>query len=175
MFFDIHTLERKQIRFDEVFHPGSIDFLDESLKQASDLHAAGVAELVDPFGAREIRVHGSIEGELEVLCARCLEPVRLHLAQALDLFYRPMGQIARDEEIEISQAELEVGFYQGSGIELADVVREQVTIELPIRSVCREECRGICPICGKNRNIEACTCREEFHDPRWESLVKWKN
>lgn len=175
MFFDIQTLEKQKIRFDQVFAPGSIDFLDADLRQAGDLRASGVAELVDPFGAREIRVRGDLRGAMEVVCARCLEPIRVPVVCSIDLFYRPMARIAREEEVALDEAECEVGFYQGGGVELADVVREQVTIELPMRSLCREDCRGICPACGKNRNREACDCRESFPDPRWEALRDWKN
>lgn len=175
MFFDIPTLERRKIPFDQVFEPGSIDFLDENLTQAGDLEATGVAELVDPFGAREIRVHGNLSGDMQVACARCLEPIRLSVSGPVDLFYRPMAQIAREEEVAITEAEAEMGFYEGGGIELADVIREQVTMVLPMRSICREDCRGICPICGKNRNREMCGCAESFSDPRWEALRGWKN
>jgi len=175
MFFDIQTLEKHKIRFDQVFAPGSVDFPGEDLKQSGDLRASGVAELVDPFGVREIRVRGDLQGEMEVLCARCLEPIQVPLSCSIDLFYRPMAQIAREEEVALHEAECEVGFYEGGGVELADVVREQVVIELPMRSLCREDCQGICQACGKNRNREACNCRESFSDPRWEALRDWKN
>lgn len=175
MFFDIPTLERRKIAFDQIFAPGGLDFLDENLTQAGDLRAVGVAELVDPFGAREIRVRGSLRGEMELACARCLEPVRLSVSGPMDLFYCPMAEIAREEEVAISEAEAEIGFYEGGGIELAEIVREQVTMMLPMRGVCREDCRGICPICGKNRNREACGCKEQFADPRWEALRSWKD
>ena len=173
MFLDILTLERQKIRFDQVFPPESIDFPDEGLRQVGSLRATGVAELVDPFGVREVHVLGDVTGEVEAVCARCLDPIRLPVSCALDLFYRPMSQIAREEDVAINEAEAEVGFYEG-GVELADVVREQVTIELPMRSLCREDCRGICPTCGKNRNLEECICSEGFADPRWEALRTWK-
>lgn len=174
MFFDIQTLEKRKIPFDQTFTPGAIDLPDESTRQTSDLRATGVAELIDPFGAREIRVRGEIWGEVEMLCARCLAPTRVPISCSMDLFYRPMTAIARDEEVAIGQAETEIGFYEGGGLELADVVQEQIAIELPMRSLCREDCRGICPLCGKNRNGEACACHESFADPRWEALRNWK-
>lgn len=174
MFFDIQVLEKRKIRFDHTFGPGTIQLPEEGLTQVGDLRATGVAELVDPRGAREIRVRGSLQGEIEALCARCLEPIRLVVSGPLDLFYRPMAEIARDEEVAISEAETEVGFYEGSGLELADLVREQVIIQLPMRSLCREDCRGICPTCGANRNREVCACRESFPDSRWEALRNWK-
>jgi uncharacterized protein len=175
MFFDIQTLQRHKIRFDQVFAPGQIDFLDENLRQDGDLLVQGVAELVDPFGAREIRVRGDVKGGMEVFCARCLEPIRLPVSCQMDLFYCPMARIAREEEVAIDDAETEVGFYEAPGLDLADVVREQVMILLPMRSICREDCGGICPTCGKNRNREACCCQEHFPDARWEALRDWKN
>jgi uncharacterized protein len=174
MFFDIQVLEKRKIRFDHAFAPGSINFLDEALKQIGGLRASGTAELVDPFGVREIHIRGSLQGEVEVLCARCLEPVRIPVGGPLHLYYRPMSQIAREEEVAISEAETEMGFYEGGGLELADVVREQVLMGLPMRSMCREDCRGICPVCGANRNGNPCACHEEFSDPRWDALKNWK-
>ncbi len=175
MYFDVHVLEKRKIRFDQAFAPGTIDLLDLAIHQIGDLHVAGVAELIDPTGVREIRVQGRLEGEVEVNCARCLQPMRVLISGPVDLFYRPMAQIAREEEVSITEAETEVGFYVGGGVELADVIREQVLTQLPMRSICREDCQGICPICGRNRNVEPCACREEFVDPRWDALRHWRN
>lgn len=170
MFFDIQVLEKRKIRFDHAFAPGAIGLLDEGWQQIGDLRSSGEAELVDPFGVREIHIRGAIHGELEVPCARCLEPTRVPLTVPIDLYYRPMSQIAREEEVAISEAEAEIGFYEGGGLELADVVREQVLVALPMRSICREDCRGLCPVCGANRNGNPCSCRESFTDPRWDAL-----
>src|SRR5690348_1594463 len=112
MFFDIQTLEKRKIPFEEAFSPGTLDLPDESVRQVGDLRASGVAELIDPFGVREIRVRGDIRGEVEALCARCLTPVRAPISYHMDLFYRPMREIARDEEAAITQDETEVGFYE---------------------------------------------------------------
>jgi uncharacterized protein len=174
MFFDIEVLERRKIPFDHAFEPGSISFLDEGLRQVGELRAAGVAELVDPFGAREIHIRGALQGEMEVPCARCLEPIRVSVSAPVDLYYRPMSDIARDEEVAISEAETEVGFYESPGLDLADLVREQVLVSLPMRSICREDCRGLCPVCGANRNSESCGCQENFVDPRWDALRSWR-
>ena len=174
MFFDTQTLEKRKIRFEQAFSPGAIDW-GIGPRQVGDLEASGAAEMVDPFGVREIRVRGELRGKLEMDCARCLEPLVWTVAFPLDLFYRPMAQIAREEEVAIGPDEAELGFYEGDGIELADVVRDQILVELPMRSVCRPDCRGLCPLCGKDRNVESCECREEFADPRWEALREWKS
>lgn len=173
MFFDTQTLEKRKIRFEQAFSPGSIPW-GEIPRQLGDLKASGEAEIVDPFGVREIRVRGELRGQLELECARCLEPLVWTVFCRLDVFYRPMKEIAREEEVSISEAETELGFYEGGGIELADVVLDQIVMELPMRSVCRAECKGLCPVCGRNRNLESCECREQFADPRWEALREWK-
>ena len=174
MFFDTQTLEKRKIRFEQAFPPGAIDW-GMGPRQIGDLEASGAAEMVDPFGVREIRVRGELRGQLEMDCARCLAPLVWTVSCPLDAFYRPMAEIAREEEVAISADEAELGFYEGDGLELADVVRDQILVELPMRSVCRPDCRGLCPICGKDRNMEPCECREEFADPRWEALREWKS
>jgi len=83
-----------------------------------------------------------------------------------------MALIARSESVPIDREDTNIGFYEGHGLELADVVREQVMLWLPMRGLCREDCKGICPSCGVNRNAETCVCVETFVDPRWDALKK---
>jgi uncharacterized protein len=83
-----------------------------------------------------------------------------------------MAVIARDEEIEIDEGEAEIGFYEGGGLELEDILREQILLALPMQRVCSEECKGICPVCGKNRNQSACDCSTVKTDDRWGALRK---
>ena len=87
-----------------------------------------------------------------------------------DLFYRPMSTIAREEEIKIPEDELEVGFFTGDGIALADVVTEQVILSVPMKVVCRPECLGLCPVCKVNRNLEQCRCSVPGVDSPFASL-----
>ena len=71
--------------------------------------------------------------------------------------------------VEINQGESEIGFYEGEGLELEDILREQVLLALPMQRVCTESCKGICPGCGKNRNETVCDCRPAVDD-RWGAL-----
>ena len=77
---------------------------------------------------------------------------------------------ARIEEVEIDEGEAEIGFYKGDGMELEDILREQVLLALPMQRVCRDDCKGICPACGKNRNETMCDCKIETADDRWGAL-----
>jgi uncharacterized protein len=70
----------------------------------------------------------------------------------------------------VTSAEAEVGYYEGDGILLEDALREQVLLEAPIRAICREDCKGLCPHCGANLNQQQCSCAEPLEDPRWAAL-----
>jgi uncharacterized protein len=63
-----------------------------------------------------------------------------------------------------------VSYYQGEGLLLEDALREQVLLALPLKVICREDCRGLCPHCGTNLNIGQCSCAEPAEDPRWAAL-----
>ena len=171
MYLSIKEMEVRKVRFDESFSPGQIDFSGEDLEQASPLKASGTAELLaDTDG--EVRIQGSLAVEMTADCDRCLVKARFPIETRLDLFYRPMSYIARDEEVEIDEGEAEIGFYEGGGLELEDVLREQVLLALPMQRVCSELCKGICPICGKNRNEADCACKADTASDRWGALRK---
>jgi uncharacterized protein len=171
MFLSVKEMELRKIRFDETFQPGQIEFTGEELEQSSPLHATGSAELLAHSGG-EMRIQGRYTVELAANCDRCLGPATFPLDAGFDLFYQPMSVIARDEEVEIDEGEAEIGFYENGGIELEDILREQVLLALPMQRVCDDRCKGICPVCGKNRNETECDCRVETNDDRWGALRK---
>src|SRR5215471_14761053 len=127
MFLSVKELEVRKIRFDETFAPGKIDFSGENLDQGSPLHTTGTAELVEESEA-QIRIQGTYSVEMTAQCDRCLGRARFPLNAGFDLYYRPASDIAREEEIEIDEGETEVGFYEGGGLELEDVLREQILL-----------------------------------------------
>ena len=112
---------------------------------------------------------GDFSTQLKLRCARCLEPLVRDVAGDFDLIYRPLGSDAGTEERSIRGAEAEIGYYQGDGLLLEDVLREQVLLAVPLKAVCSESCKGLCPRCGKNLNLEACTC-PPVSDQRWNAL-----
>ena len=174
MFIKIKDLELRNLEFDESFAPGVID-LGEDQIQTAPLKTAGRAELIreDRGGkniVEDIRFVGKLSTEVQVRCARCLDPVDNVIAEKFDLLYRPIGVDARTEEVAISEAETEIGFYQGDGMLLEDVLKEQVLLALPARQLCKADCKGFCPQCGKNLNMESCNCVSSMPDPRWGAL-----
>jgi uncharacterized protein len=171
MFLSVKELELRKIRFDEVIEAGRIDFSGAELEQAGPLSVKGVAEFI-PWSEGEVRIQGRYTVDMSAQCDRCLGRATFSLDEGIDLFYRPMSVIARDEEVEIDEGETEIGFYEKGGIELDDVLREQVLLALPMQRVCRESCLGICPECGKNRNEGPCGCKTDVANDRWGALRK---
>ena len=171
MYFSVRELELRKVRFDETFEPGKIDFAGEDLVQSAPLHAVGTAEMLEDSDG-QIRVQGRYTVEMEAQCDRCLARASFPLDAGFDLFYRPAAEIARDEEVQIDEGEAEIGFYEDGGIDLEDIVREQVLLALPIQRVCDVACKGICPACGGNRNESVCGCTTAVSDDRWGALRK---
>jgi uncharacterized protein len=172
MFFRIKELELRKIPFAESFAPGEIDFSASGVVQVSPVESQGVAALLENTGG-EIRIQGTIRVTMESACDRCLGRVSFPLDQTFDLFYRPLETGKPDEEIEIDEGETEIAFYEEDGVDLADVLREQVLLALPMQRVCREDCKGICPVCGANRNETACGCSAKSADDRWAALKNY--
>jgi uncharacterized protein len=107
---------------------------------------------------------------LELDCARCVEPVAQDITREFELLYRPLGADAGRDALSVTDAEAEIGYYQGDGILLEDVLREQVLLALPLKVTCREDCKGLCVHCGKNLNEGPCSCATAMEDPRWTAL-----
>jgi uncharacterized protein len=159
-------LERHRVTASQRYNPGALDYHGAEFRQTAPLKLDVTAELL---GA-EIRIRGHLATRLESNCDRCLGVVEIPVSCDFDLFYRPMQSLAEEEEIEIPTAELEVGFYSGDGIELADVATEQVILFVPMKVICGPECRGLCPVCGVNRNLTRCDCTPPQPDSPFASL-----
>jgi uncharacterized protein len=174
MMIEIVELELHPIDFQEEFPPDAID-LGADVRQTTVLKTSGRAQLVEEHQGKrnvikDIRVQGNLATTLELPCARCLDSVIQKVARAFDLLYRPLGTDAGHEELSVTVAEAEIGYYQGEGLLLEDAIREQVLLAVPLKVTCREDCKGLCPACGKNRNAEPCSCAPQVGDPRWSPL-----
>ncbi|TAM83602.1 MAG: DUF177 domain-containing protein [Acidobacteria bacterium] len=168
MLITLQQLEFHPVTVSETYLPGALDFQGTEFRQAGPLKVDAEAELA----GREIRVRGHVSGAIESACDRCLEQIEIPVELDFDLPYRPMQEIAREEEVEVGEDELKVGFFSGDGVNLADVVKEQVLLSVPMKMVCRPDCRGLCPVCGVNRNARECGCSSQLADSPFASLKK---
>src|ERR1700733_14505607 len=179
MFFEIKDLELHPVEFAEKFEPGVID-LGTDYRQITPIESSGRADLVEEHHGKhkiiqDIRVQGRLATRLEMACARCLEPIIQDVNREFDLLYRPQGADAGRDEMSVTDAEAEISYYEGEGLPLEDVVREQVLLAAPLKVTCREDCKGLCPHCGKNLNEGQCSCAVEEEEPRWAALKEIRN
>ncbi|MCX6625420.1 MAG: DUF177 domain-containing protein, partial [Acidobacteria bacterium] len=158
MFLSVREMEVRKVEFDTAFRPGEIEFFEKHLRQTTDLQVTGSAELIE--STEEVRVQGHVGCRFEADCDRCLETAVFPVDQEFDLFYRPTETENVKPEREIDSEEAEIGYYEGGGLELEDILREQILLVLPMQYVCSEGCKGICPVCGQNRNSFVCNCKE---------------
>jgi len=163
------------LTFAEIIAPGDLEYAPDLL-QVGPMEVKGQADLIVEHRSAnthvdDIRVRAGYQAEFEVLCARCVEPVPLPLRGDFDLIFRPEGADAESAERAITEDETEIGYYGDSGLLLEDVVREQVLLSLPSRTLCKLDCKGLCPRCGQNLNLAECSCEETAGDPRWNALA----
>ena len=175
MEFKVSELEREAIEFDLALPAGAIDF-GEDAEQQGLLAAVGQAEVLHEHRGpkdivADIRLRGSLKGDFLAPCARCMEPVLTPVEAEYDLIFRPVGVDEGGSERAISAQETEIGYYLKDSLLLEDVLREQVLLALPVRTLCKPDCKGLCPRCGQNRNSQSCSCDAGPVDPRWEALA----
>lgn len=124
---------------------------------------------VRPAGDRYL-VAGSLEAVGTLSCGRCLEPVDWTTKSSFDFQGALADTAPLDPEIALDDGDLDVVYFDSPELDLKGLAVEQIELELPIRIVCREDCAGLCPGCGANRNIkDSCRCEPEV-DSRWDAL-----
>ena len=167
-------LEKEPLLFEETIPAGKLEYAPDVV-QSGPLAVTGRADLLiehrgHKLEVADIRLRAAYKGNFDLLCARCVEPVATPLAADFDLLFRPHSVDAETGERAISPDETEIGYYEESGLSVEDVVREQVLLSLPPRTLCREDCKGLCPRCGQNLNLGNCACGSSSTDLRWNAL-----
>lgn len=115
---------------------------------------------------------GNVTGNVSGHCSRCLESYPFTLSSDFSFILVPRQETA--EEVELSEEDMNLSFYDGDEVDLAPLIREQMILALPTKPLCSEDCKGLCPQCGVNRNLQACECREQTGDPRLAILKQFK-
>lgn len=111
---------------------------------------------------RDLEASGSFVAEGECPCDRCSDPVKVRMRKEFRTRFVPRDHgPAGSGDLELLPDDLDLGFYDGAGIEVDDIFWEQVALSLPAKVLCREECKGLCPRCGADRNREECGCPAE--------------
>lgn len=114
----------------------------------------------------QFRLVGHLDGTLQLVCSRCLEPYPWPVSTDFDLLYLPHAVNRGEGEVEIEEDDLTTAYYRDETIDLGLLIREQFYLALPMKPLCKPDCGGWCPVCGVNRNTGTCTCEATWRDPR---------
>lgn len=162
---NLNKVRTAQERFEQVYTP-------EQFGQEADFKVVEpIALAFDIFkDKQQFRLVGHVATRLELSCSRCLEPFALPVDQTFDLRYQPHAQNTGEGEREIEEDDLTTAFYENDEIDLGQLMREQFYLALPMKPLCVEHCRGLCPVCGANLNKTTCDCKRAWEDPRLAAL-----
>ena len=122
----------------------------------------------------DILVRGSLSGQMELACSRCLEPFAAPAAIDFDLLLVPGPPTAAAAEEELSPTDLDLDYYTGEIVDLESLLREQIILMMPLKPLCDEACKGLCPHCGANLNRETCSCPTDAVNSPFARLAKLK-
>jgi uncharacterized protein len=155
------AVEGLDLEFEEPLKAESLSFL-------SPARAALHIEKAGP----EVFVEGEVTTCIELQCSRCLKNFSRDMALDVHVVYHPAEELQEYERHEIKEDELDTGFYRGDELDVQELVMEQVLLNVPMKPLCSESCRGICPICGTDLNFSTCGCEKKEPDPRLAVLKK---
>lgn len=116
------------------------------------------------------RLVGTVAATIELGCSRCLDAFTVPVQAPFDLRYLPQSANTGDEEREVEEDDLAAAFYRDDEIDLRQLIEEQIYLALPMKPLCRVDCKGLCPQCGVNGNLETCNCQTRWVDPRLAGL-----
>jgi uncharacterized protein len=155
------------------------DIPDEGLRLSDPAALGGVypdpawtLDAVDLLVERrgdQVAVAGRFEATARLQCGRCLDPLEARVEPAVDLQLVPQPS-GRQSQVELGRDDLEVDFYQGDVLDVGALLRSETDLALPMKPLCRPDCRGLCPVCGGNRNVTECRCETRGIDPRLAPL-----
>lgn len=120
-----------------------------------------------------IYVRGELKAQIRQECSRCLEPATISTGGEFAYTLVP-EKTETAEDLELSAQELETGYYCGDFINIAPIICEQIILQAPMKVLCAENCKGLCPHCGANLNTDSCSCRSEMVDDRLAALKKFR-
>ena len=166
MRIELDKLENGRGAFDHIYQPDELNPLDERVLLAGPAKVSGKVRVA---GA-EVFLEGNIEAKVEVECDRCLKNVELAVRPEFSLEYITEHDYESTGVAELTEDLMSVSVFDGESIDLDEIVREQIVLAVPTRTLCSEDCKGICPTCGADRNTVACNCEESKIDPRWAAL-----
>jgi len=167
MLFDLGKLHRQHEHVQRTLEPSAFDPQDEDYRVVAPVEVSMDIEKAD---ADAFLVTGHVAARLEMSCSRCVEPFEVPVDSTFELRYVPAEQNAGEGEHEIAEDDLTTAFYREGVLDVIELLREQFQLALPMKPLCTEDCRGLCPECGANLNRTECGHAPQWEDPRLAPL-----
>jgi uncharacterized protein len=170
MQLDLTRYRQPVSHFERTFEPADVAEAGDAYRIVAPVHVA-----FDIHKDKEkFRLVGRTTTELELGCSRCLEPFRMPVDADFDLRFYPASAMSAEAEREVDDEDLETSYYHDEQIDLNQVLREQFYLALPMKPLCGDDCKGLCPQCGTNLNTGTCDCAPQWEDPRLAVLKQLK-
>lgn len=158
-------------------------FISEIPEKGIDLELRETIEndiILSPVVARlriekvgnDVVVKGNLRADIKLQCSRCLKEFCSELSVPVDVVYHPVEELKGEDKHEVKVEELNTDFYSGEEMDILALLEEQIVLNLPMKPLCAELCKGICPKCGIDLNVNSCTCNTRVIDSRLEVLKK---
>jgi len=166
LLLDLSRMREARERIERTLPPSAFEGEDEAYRVQSPVHLAFDIHK----DGEQFHLVGGVKGMLRLACGRCLEDFSFPVDASFDVLYLPHAQNAGEGEVEVEDDELTTAYYSDDQIDLAQLVREQFYLAIPMKPLCSEGCKGLCRECGTNLNTGTCGCVREWTDPRLEVL-----
>ena len=148
--------------------PVVLRLLDRGLP--TEAHADAVLRLTRTHGG--VLAEGEVASTFPLVCSRCSEPFAFPVQEPFSVFYQEPLPATAEEEVELGPADLDTDFLAQGRLDLTALLHENLLLALPAQPLCREDCQGLCPSCGANRNEGGCACPGPPADPRFAILER---
>ncbi|MEP6568151.1 MAG: DUF177 domain-containing protein [Acidobacteriota bacterium] len=171
MRIELASVEGGKGSFAHAYLPGDLALGDDRVKL---LDAPAVAGRIRQNGDR-VQVNGKVAARAQVECDRCLKAIELPIDSTFRLEYVTAEVYEAQRAFELAEEDLNLSIFDGEGIDIDELVTEELLLAVPDHVLCTETCKGMCTICGLNRNSTECGCDAHEVDPRWAGLKKLVN
>lgn len=167
MLLDLNKLHGPREHVARTLQPSAFDPPDPDYRVIAPVE---LSMDIDKVGAGTFAVTGRATATLELSCSRCLEPFEVPVDATFELRYVPHTENTGEGEREIAEDDLITAYYREGMLDIGDLLREQFQLALPMKPLCSDACRGLCPQCGANLNRTDCGCTPAWEDPRLAPL-----
>jgi uncharacterized protein len=121
-----------------------------------------------------VRVSGRVNTALDLCCSRCLSEFSIEIDSPFTIFYLKDEGLGEDVDMELNEEDLVTATYGGDEIDFTNEIAEQIILAIPIKPLCSDDCKGLCPDCGADLNVAQCSCKRENFNLKFEALKKLK-